>query len=125
MGGLYCLMGVLFVSAASKVPANGAGARPESAVMIATFAVMGLPAMMGGILQIVAGVRGYQFRSRTLGVLALSANLLSCLTIYCAPSAIGISVYGLIVFLNPRVAQAFTMRDQGYTPEQILAHFFY
>lgn len=82
---------------------------------------LGFMLLVVGVLNILAGIRNYRFRSRGLGITAMSMGMAAALTCYCAPTAIGLLIYGLIVYLNPQVAAAFALAQQGYTPDQILA----
>lgn len=84
---------------------------------------IGLPVLISGILRIVAGWKNYRFRGRTLGMVSIIAGLGSLFSCYCAPTAVGLLVYGLIIFVNPAVKAAFEMAKQGQSPEQILAAF--
>jgi hypothetical protein len=77
-----------------------------------------------GILNIVAGVQNYRFRGRGLGIFALCAGMAASITCYCAPTAIALAVYGLIVYFNQPVVLAFQMARQGLSGDQILAAFY-
>ena len=85
------------------------------------YLVIGIPVLASGILRIVAAVKNYRFRGRTLGMVAIIAGMSSMLSCYCAPTAIGLLVYGLILFMNPAVKAAFQMVEQGSTVAQVLA----
>ncbi len=84
---------------------------------------IGILVLIVAVLHIFAGVRNYQFRSRTLGIVAMATGLLGLLTVYCLPTAAGIMVYGLIVYLNQEVSEAFRMGEAGYRASDILAAF--
>lgn len=120
MGGFYLLTGTMMMGMAVDADQRGAS---QMAGMLVVFGVLGFPAMASGVLQVVAGIRGFFFRSRTMGIAALAAGFLACTTIYCAPSSILLGIGGLIVYLNSDVAEAFAMREQGATPDQIVVHF--
>lgn len=90
-------------------------------IMLGTYGGMGLVALLAGGLHLLAGLRNYRFRSRTLGLVALAGGLATIFTCYCAPSAIALAVYGLITYLNGDVTQAFAMGEAGRTREEILA----
>lgn len=74
-------------------------------------------------LHIVAGLQNYQFRGRTLGVVAMAGGMATLFTCYCLPTAVGIGVYGLIVFLNEEVAEAFRLGEARHKAQDILAAF--
>lgn len=82
-----------------------------------------VPAVAVGILRIVAGIFSLRFRYRGLGMAAAGLGLLAMVTGYCAPSAIALAIYGLIVYLNESVATAFMMAKSGRTPDEIRAAF--
>ena len=52
---------------------------------------------------------------------ALISSVASMFTGYCAPTAIALLIYGLIIYLNDDVRRAFEMGEQGYPPEHIKA----
>ena len=79
--------------------------------------------MIAGLLRLYAGIQNFRFRGRTLGIISFSVGLFSMLGCYCAPTSIGVFVYGLIVYLNPAVKAAFEMGEQGMNGDQILASF--
>jgi hypothetical protein len=56
-------------------------------------------------------------------MVSIIAGLSSMLSCYCAPTAVGLLVYGLILFLNPAVKTAFQMVEQGHSVDQVLAAF--
>jgi hypothetical protein len=86
-------------------------------------AVSGLVLLSSGILGVWGGIRMMKFRGYKLGIIALSGGLLTIFGCYCAPTAIALFIYGLIVMLNPQVKQAFEMGEQGRSPADIQNHF--
>jgi hypothetical protein len=91
--------------------------------MSAIYLAIGIPVLICGVLRLVAAYRNYYFKGRTLGIVSICAGAASILTCNCAPTAIGLMVYGLVLFLNPAVKIAFEMARQGHTADQILATF--
>jgi hypothetical protein len=87
------------------------------------YLAIGIPVLISGVLRIVAGVKNYRFRGRTLGLVSMIGGLSSMLSCYCAPTAVGLLVYGLILYMNPAVKAAFQMVEQGQTVDQVLAAF--
>jgi hypothetical protein len=75
--------------------------------------------VLGGVLLVVAALRIYagacnlRFRGKLLGIIAISVGAVSSLTCYCAPTAIGLLIYGLIVYLDANVSQAFSECEAG------------
>jgi len=87
------------------------------------YIAIGLVALASGILRIVAGVQNYRFKSRVLGLVSVIVGVAPVFTCYCAPTAIGMLVYGLIIHLDPAVVAAFKMVAEGKTASQVLAAF--
>jgi len=127
MGLGYVGMGIMFpVMMRMEMEQQGGppGGPPPEAMMwilLAIYGGMGLVAMVAAMLHIFAGVRNYRFRGRVLGLVALGGGMATVLTCYCAPTAVGLGVYGLITYLNPEVIQAFAMGESGKKREEILA----
>lgn len=88
-------------------------------VMGVTYGVMGTGFLLCGGLSVFAGARNLGYRNRVLGIVALAIGFVPVFTCWCAPTAIGVGVYGLIVLLNSDVAIAFQLREQGCTTDQI------
>jgi hypothetical protein len=84
---------------------------------------IGIVALVSGIIRIVAGVQNYRLKSRVLGLVSIIVGVAPVFTCYCAPTAIGMLVYGLIINLDPAVVTAFKMVAEGKTPSQVLAAF--
>ena len=78
-------------------------------------------ALAAGVLHLMAGLRNYCFRGRTLGIVALACGMLTILTCYCFPTAVALGVYGLIVYLNREVSEAFRMGEAGRDSAEIVA----
>jgi hypothetical protein len=93
------------------------------AVVGAIVTIFGVVALAAAVLKIVAGIRNLKYRGRTLGIVALVSGVLTMFTCYCAPTALALMVYGLIVYLNGDVARAFEQGKQGWSSDQIKASF--
>jgi hypothetical protein len=65
----------------------------------------------------------YVLRGRVFGLVAMGVGLLTFFTAYCVPTAIGIAIYGIVVYLNESVIHAFELRKQGRSREEALAAF--
>ena len=85
--------------------------------------VVGGVLLLLGVLRVVAGVRNWRFRGRMMGIASFALGALSVFSCYCAPTAIGVLVYGLIVYLNPSVTQAFAVGEEGMPGDRILFEF--
>jgi lysylphosphatidylglycerol synthetase-like protein (DUF2156 family) len=129
-GVLQCLAAFMFVLggiggiveiASKKHPTMGSEQSPVPIiVVIGSIAVF---LLISGVLLIVAGITNLKYRGRVLGIVALCVAALSIISCYCAPTAIGLLIYGLIVFLNEDVRRAFELGKQGATSEEILKSF--
>ena len=83
----------------------------------------GVSCLTAAVIKTVAGIINLKYRGRVLGIVALISGFMSFPTFYCAPTAIALMIYGLIVYLNSHVALAFRMGKQGYTSRQIQGAF--
>ena len=93
-------------------------------IITATYGVMAAASLVVAILHITAGVRNCRFRGRVLGIVALAGGgLASLLTCYCIPTAIALGIYGLIVYLNRSVSEAFRMGESGCSSSEIFTTF--
>lgn len=134
-GSLELLMTFLFVALAVAVPfmfpeggmARELGAGPPPGVfksfMMAIYGVMGAGGLIAGVLHVTAGIFGLRFRRRMLGVVALIVGMASITTIYCAPTAVGLAIYGMITYFNPAVVAAFALGDAGVPAADIRGRF--
>ena len=75
------------------------------------------------IMHFVAAYLGFKFRRRVFGIVTMIMGLGAMLTCYCAPTAIGLAVYGMIIYFNPAVAQAFEMGNAGMNKPEIMDKF--
>lgn len=105
-------------------PANASpnGPTPEqmATILTGTYLFMGTAALLPGILQLVAGIRNLYPKGRTLGLVALFSGVVSIATCYCAPTSIGLLIYGLIIYFNPTAIRAFELGKQGITLTDML-----
>jgi hypothetical protein len=135
-GGLEVAVGLLLTAAGGIISALGAsiGAgrgpfanRPEPEmppwVVGVIYLAIGVPILLIGALRIFAGVQNFRYRGRTLGIISMIVGMASVFTCYCAPTGIGVLIYGMIVYLNPAVIAAFAMGQQGASGQEILAAF--
>ena len=90
-------------------------------VLAGVYLAIGIPVLISGILRIVAGVQNYRFKGRTLSLVSIIVGMATLFSCYCAPTAMGLLVYGLILHLNPAVRAAFEMGRKGHSADQILA----
>jgi hypothetical protein len=127
-GALECLYGLLFVAMGPlmlAVIANdpGTGSQPPPPAWIAgIYPVLGLPALLAGVLKIWAGILNLKLRGRTLGIVALFSGLLtiaSC-AIYCFPTSLALMIYGLIVYFDSDTARAFLIAEDRVPVDEVL-----
>jgi hypothetical protein len=123
-GSLVSLGGVLLMLVGPAVfSLSGSNHRAEEEQVLTM--IGGIYILLGGLflgvggLNIAAGIKNLKYRGRTLGIIALSLGVLSIFGCYCSPTAIGLLIYGLIIYLNQDVSRAFAMGEQGASPEQI------
>jgi hypothetical protein len=122
-GGLelvFASFAALFGAFVVLFPSREAAELRGAALILGALAV---PALLVGILRIVAGFANRRYRRRSLGLAAMMIGLGSVFTFYCAPTAIGIAVYGLVVYLNESVVVAFDLGQRGKSYSEIQAAF--
>jgi hypothetical protein len=117
--GLFCL---LVIGVVVFIPDEAFDAT-DKLVIGGIYAVVAVPSLVCAGLRLVAGVFNLRYRRRGLGMVALAVGLLTVLTGVCALTAIGIGIYGLIVYVNDSVVAAFRMGDAGRTKAEINAAF--
>jgi hypothetical protein len=134
-GALEIPMGLMWIAGGIFVPvmiqmeqqrnANRPPGPPEEFLWIMTgmYLAFGTLTLVFGGLRIFAAVSNFRYRRRSLGIVSLCCGLVSLLTCYCAPTGLGILIYGLIVLLHPAVKAAFAMGEKGLTSDQILTSF--
>ncbi len=76
-----------------------------------------------GLLHVFTGIFNLGMHGRMLGITTLLLGIGSAMTCYCALTGIPLSIYGLIIYFNPAVGEAFRLRKTGLSKEQILATF--
>ena len=104
---------------------QGDGPSPEVMANIMSFGYGGIGVMVLiiGFLNIYAGYRNWQYKSRTLGIVAFFSGLGTILTCYCAPTSLALCIYGMIVYLNSSSTLAFRMGEDGFSGDQITMTF--
>jgi hypothetical protein len=125
LAGLFlCVMGptvkAMFESG-TPPPTMGGGPPPNPEMIGAVYIIMGIIALVAAIPKIVAGIRNLSLKGRALGFVGLGSCLLSLGTCYCSLFALALGIYGLIVYVNERSAQAFKLVEGGMSAEQAIA----
>jgi hypothetical protein len=90
-------------------------------IMVVVYGGMSAAAIVPGILQIMAGIANLKLKSRTFGIVSMVAGTLSMVTCYCGPTAIGLLIYGLIIYLNETSIRAFALGQSGKTWAEVEA----
>ena len=88
------------------------------------YGAMAAAALIPGVVRLIAGIRSLRFRGRGFGIASLFLGLLSFGTCYCAPTSIGVMIYGLIVYFNSDVAYAFTLGERGVPSGKIVSRYY-
>jgi len=98
---------------------------PESTQVMITsiFGLWGAISILLAPMYLTAGVLNLGLRARVFGIVTLLIGLATMLTVYCALTGIPLSVYGLIIYFNPASGEAFRMRKQGMSKQEVLATF--
>ncbi len=131
-GLMLMLMGVFLIGLAFLFPTmmaaqpgamrqQAGGPPPEQLkiILIVVYGGMGVAGLVPGVLQVVAGSYNLFAKKRMLGIVALAVGTVSVGTCYCAPTAIALFVYGLIIYLHDTSKQAFALQEQGYSWQEI------
>lgn len=122
MGLFYAVVGPIMMDVMSTMPASSGGAPPPASpeLMGGLYIGIGLAAIAAGAFKVVAGIFNLKLRGRVLSYVAIGTGLLSSLACYCAPTAIGLAIYGLIVLLSAKSGEAFAYVEGGMTPTDAL-----
>jgi hypothetical protein len=95
---------------------------PSAALIFNIPLLFGILCMTPPILRVSAGFLNMRYRGRILGMVALVPGLVTlgtCFGVLTGPFAVGLLAYGMIVYLNRDVVQAFKLRRDGYSVDQI------
>jgi hypothetical protein len=131
-GSLQLLLGVMFVGMVvfmaivtlrDKAEDPPPAERLSLAVMVVFYVGLGLVLLLAGVLNIRAGRRARAFRNRRFVLVALFGNAAVAPTFYCAPTSLGLLIYGVLVFYNAEVVRAFELGDQGVPAAEIEKRF--
>lgn len=85
---------------------------------------LGVFILVISILHFIAGYRALIYRGRIFMIVTWFLGLTVSITMYCAPTCIGLAIWGMIVFFNPAVAEAFRMVEGGVNRKEIQNHFY-
>ncbi len=122
-------MGYFYANMDSIIPATERAemdkAFPPAMREMTSFIMLGVGgvALVVAIFSLIAGVLNFGYRARGFGIATLFINLALVLTCYCAITGIPIAIYGLIIYFNPAVSEAFRLRKAGLTKQEVQAQF--
>ena len=123
VGGSLAVFSLFLVDMINDAP--GPGMPSEQAFFLQLgYGIFGSLLLAIGVLNIYSGIRLIGYRGRMLAFLALSTGLMTLFSCYCAPTAIGLAVYGFIVLLNGPTMTAFKLRRDGMKKEDVLSNFY-
>lgn len=124
-GAYYVVLGIAMPAIMANQPNQMPAEQQEmfNTYFLGFFLVAGGCTIIISLLRLVAGILGITYRGRILGIVSHIGGFLIIVTCYCFPTAIALGIYGCIIYFNGDVAQAFKLRSEGYTSEQVLAHF--
>jgi hypothetical protein len=139
-GALECMMGALLGLAAFLFPSmfdwiNQMAQRqpvaagqpipqmPPEMIRLITiiYIALGIAAFIAGVFRISAGCYNIRYRARGMGIAALFIGILTFPTCYCAPTSLGLMIYGLIVYFSGETGRAFALVAEGKSPEAVKA----
>jgi hypothetical protein len=83
------------------------------------YVVLGAGCAISGLINIAGGIAALRFRSRTFVIVALFFNVAALPTCWCAPTSLGILIWGLVVMFQKDVADAFKLGAAGYAAQEI------
>ena len=108
---------------AGAVPAPNP-ADPPLEIIGAIAIGIGVFILIISVLHFVAGIRALKYRGRRFIIVTWFLGLIASLTMYCAPTSIGLAIWGLIVFFNPAVKSAFDMVENGMDKKEVERQFY-
>lgn len=86
-----------------------------------TSGVMAICGFVPGVLQMVAGFSNLWLRGYTLGLVAIGSSVAMVVACYCAPTALVLFAYGIVIYLLPTTRRAFALAQQGQDFDSIWA----
>ena len=122
-GALQVVTTIAGVIVFAVILANEPGNNEGAVVGMAFMGVFGLISVLSGVVMIVAGALNYRWKARIFGIIACAQSVLMAFML-CIPAVIvpiGLTVYCVIVYVNPEVTRGFEMGRQGMTRQQIAA----
>lgn len=116
LASLFFVFYTVFFSVLDDEVFDGAGTPPPGAGMeliAALYGFMALLHVVPGVMQLIAARNVFKRKNRIFVFVALGSTVLTLLPGCCAPTAIALLIYGLIVLLDHAVAGAFDRPSDG------------
>ncbi|MEM9189696.1 MAG: hypothetical protein AAGF12_11005 [Myxococcota bacterium] len=83
-------------------------AEQQAILLASVFAMNFFFHLIPGVLQIMAGIKVQKYQGRIFALVALGSGVLTALGCYCFPTAIGLTIWGLVVLLSDGVEDSFS-----------------
>lgn len=114
MSGFLMIMALVLASGGELIPSPD-GLSPEASFWFPSvlFGGIALIHFVVAGLHLYAGFLNYRYQSRMLGIVALLCGFATISAKFCFPTAMALMIYGLIVYLDSNVRQAF---QRGESP---------
>ena len=97
---------------------------PVFEIFGAVFIGMAVFVLVISVLHFFAGFRALKYRGRSFIMVTWFLGLFASFTMYCAPTSIGLAIWGLIVFFNPATKSAFKMVENGMDKREVERQFY-
>ena len=115
----FCLLtGAVVLVLPAEVQQQGGG---NPAALAGIYLTAGSVHLILAALRLIASWRNYHFQNRALGIVSLCAGLISTFAGCCALTSLGVAIFGLIVFFDAAVINAFERRSHGASLDEILS----
>ena len=121
--------GIFFAYMPTMMPeAERAKMQAEAGPMFEIIAAIGIGlgvfVLLISAMHFIAGIRALKYRGRGFMMVTWFLGLFASITMYCAPTSIGLAIWGLIVFFNPAVKTAFKMVEDGIDKKEVERQFY-
>lgn len=129
LGVLEVLMTAMMVFYSAILPSIAAsqksGAQEVAMMNMVSQFLIGFSIALGilALLRIMTGVCCLFMKHRVATIVSLIIGFATSLTFYCAPFAIGVGVYGLIVMFNREVGEAYRLVASGHGVNAVKDYF--
>lgn len=108
--------GILF----ANIPAGPNSPKMPLGQAMFGFAILGTFSLVGLIAHLTAGIAMILFSHRRLAFVMVCVGFAAVMTVYCAPTALVLAIYAMIVLINEPVIWAFDQVAAGIPREQAM-----